>query len=84
MDRFLIHTVKERGKSSTYTNNNNNILTATGYSMNIISSFNPHQERIKLRKVLLLIPTLETRKLRHRETESLAYCHTMRSDRVGI
>ena len=35
MDRFLIHTVKERGKSkniiySIYTNNNNNnILTAT-------------------------------------------------------
>ena len=34
MDRFLIHTVKERGKSknimySIYINNNNNILTAT-------------------------------------------------------
>lgn len=27
------------------------------------------------RAIVCISPTLETRKLRHRETESLAYCH---------
>ena len=41
-------------------------------------------ERSSSKSNTVHLPTLETRKLRHRETESLAYCHTMRSDRVGI